>query len=139
MMTVTSTTTPTSRPGFSDALRRADVVAAELRATAAERDRANADPVAEIDLLRQADLLQVGEPVEFGGSGLDYGQSQQITRRTPAATHRSPTSLATTTPSSASPTCSAPPSRLRRSPAVTRRSARSGAVCRIRVAGPHWS
>ncbi|GAB11174.1 putative FMNH2-dependent monooxygenase [Gordonia araii NBRC 100433] len=66
---------------FDDALRRADLVAAELRSTAAERDRANADPVAEVDLLRQADLLQVGEPVEFGGSGLNYAQSQQLTRR----------------------------------------------------------
>ncbi|HNP55820.1 MAG TPA: acyl-CoA dehydrogenase family protein [Gordonia sp. (in: high G+C Gram-positive bacteria)] len=80
-MTVTLDNDTDLQARFSDALRRADVVAAELRATAAERDRANADPVAEIDLLRQADLLQVGEPVEFGGSGLDYGQSQQITRR----------------------------------------------------------
>ncbi|MBB1041481.1 MULTISPECIES: acyl-CoA dehydrogenase family protein [unclassified Dietzia] len=66
---------------FDDALRRADLVAAELGVTAAERDRANAAPTAEIDLLRRHDLLQVGEPVEFGGSGLDFAQSQQITRR----------------------------------------------------------
>lgn len=66
---------------FADALRRADLVAAELRATATERDRANADPIAEIELLREHDLLQVGEPVEVGGSGLNYAQSQQITRR----------------------------------------------------------
>ncbi|MEZ5211768.1 acyl-CoA dehydrogenase family protein [Gordonia sp. PP30] len=66
---------------FADALRRADLVAAELRATAAERDRANAAPLAEIDLLRTHDLLQVGEPVEFGGDGLNYAQAQQITRR----------------------------------------------------------
>ncbi|MFT4088714.1 MAG: acyl-CoA dehydrogenase family protein [Gordonia sp. (in: high G+C Gram-positive bacteria)] len=66
---------------FADALRRADIVAAELRATAAERDRANAAPRAEIELLREHDLLQVGEPVEYGGDGLDYAQTQQITRR----------------------------------------------------------
>ncbi|MCT1516761.1 acyl-CoA dehydrogenase family protein [Dietzia cercidiphylli] len=66
---------------FDDALRRADLVAAELGVTAAERDRANAAPTAEIDLLRRHDLRQVGEPVEFGGSGLDFAQSQQITRR----------------------------------------------------------
>lgn len=66
---------------FDDALRRADLVAAELGVTAAERDRANAAPTAEIDLLRRHDLLQVGEPVEFGGSGLDFAQAQQITRR----------------------------------------------------------
>ncbi|GAA4673394.1 acyl-CoA dehydrogenase family protein [Gordonia humi] len=66
---------------YAAARSRADLVAAELRASAAERDRTNADPTAEIELLREHDLLQVGEPVEFGGSGLDYAQSQQITRR----------------------------------------------------------
>lgn len=66
---------------FRDALRRADLVAAELAATAAERDRANLAPTTEVDLLRAHDLLQVGEPVGSGGSGLDYAQSQQITRR----------------------------------------------------------
>ncbi|AVM00831.1 acyl-CoA dehydrogenase [Gordonia iterans] len=66
---------------FADALRRADLVAAELRASAAERDRANAAPVAEVELLRTHDLLQVGEPVELGGDGLNYAQSQQLTRR----------------------------------------------------------
>ena len=76
-----STAQTGSAEQFADALRRADLVAAELRATAAERDRANAAPTAEIELLRSHDLLQVGEPVEFGGSGLDYAQSQQITRR----------------------------------------------------------
>lgn len=72
---------PDGAARFTDALRRADLVAATLRATAAERDRANADPVAEVALLREHDLLQVGEPVEFGGDGLDYAQSQQLTRR----------------------------------------------------------
>ena len=78
---MTATITADQQTRFADALRRADLVAAELRATAAERDRANADPVAEIELLRNADLLQVGEPVDFGGSGLNYAQSQEISRR----------------------------------------------------------
>lgn len=83
-MTVTDHTAPPASDDlarFDAALRRADLVAAQLRATAAERDRANKPPLAEIELLREADLLQVGEPVEYGGSGLDYAQSQQLTRR----------------------------------------------------------
>ncbi|WP_132994187.1 acyl-CoA dehydrogenase family protein [Gordonia zhaorongruii] len=72
--------TAVDESALQDALRRADLVAAELSATAAERDRANADPTAEIELLRANDLLQVGEPVEFGGAGLNYAQTQQITR-----------------------------------------------------------
>ncbi|EGD53524.1 acyl-CoA dehydrogenase family protein [Gordonia neofelifaecis] len=79
-MTIAETSTD-NRAQFDAALHRADLVAAELRATAAERDRANRPPLAEIELLREADLLQVGEPAEYGGSGLSYAQSQQITRR----------------------------------------------------------
>lgn len=66
---------------FAAALDRADRVAAELRATAAERDRANRPPRDEIELLRSHDLLQVQEPVEYGGDGLSYAQAAQITRR----------------------------------------------------------
>ena len=66
---------------FAAALDRADRVAAELRATAAERDRANQPPRAEIELVRRHDLLQVQEPVEYGGDGLSYAQAAQITRR----------------------------------------------------------
>jgi Acyl-CoA dehydrogenases len=66
---------------FAAALDRADRVAAELRATAAERDRANRPPRDEIELLRRNDLLQVQEPVEYGGDGLSYAQAAQITRR----------------------------------------------------------
>ncbi|HZU77003.1 MAG TPA: acyl-CoA dehydrogenase family protein [Dehalococcoidia bacterium] len=66
---------------FADALRRADLVAAELRATAAERDRANKPPRDEVELLRSHDLLQVQEPVAYGGDGLNYAQAAQITRR----------------------------------------------------------
>lgn len=66
---------------FSELLDAADEVALKLRATAAERDRANQPPRAEIELLRSRDLLQVQEPVEYGGSGLNYAQAAQITRR----------------------------------------------------------
>lgn len=66
---------------FAGALQRADLVAAELRATAAERDRANKPPRAEVELLRSHDLLQIQEPVRYGGSGLNYAQAAQITRR----------------------------------------------------------
>ncbi|QXJ22208.1 acyl-CoA dehydrogenase family protein [Actinomadura graeca] len=66
---------------FAAALRRADVVAAELRATAAERDRAGRTPREEVELLRRNDLLQVQEPVEYGGDGLSYAETVQITRR----------------------------------------------------------
>lgn len=77
-----SATTPSPHADrFADALRRADLVAAELRATAAERDRANQTPRAEVELLRAHDLLQVQEPVAYGGDGLNYAQAAQITRR----------------------------------------------------------
>lgn len=77
----TDSTSEENAAQFAAALHRADLVAAELRATAAERDRANLAPRAEIELLREHDLLQVGEPVAYGGSGLNYAQSQQLTRR----------------------------------------------------------
>ena len=66
---------------FAEVLTVADRVAAELRQTAAERDRANLTPRAEVELLREKDLLQVQEPVEYGGKGLSVAQAAQITRR----------------------------------------------------------
>ena len=66
---------------FADRLEAADRVSAELASTAAERDRANATPRAEVELLRANDLLQVQEPVEYGGAGLSYGQASILTRR----------------------------------------------------------
>lgn len=71
----------TNTQQFAAARNRADIVAAELRASAAERDRANAAPRAEIELLREHDLLQVQEPVAHGGSGLSYAQASELTRR----------------------------------------------------------
>jgi len=66
---------------FVAALERADSVAARLLSDAAERDRANRSPRIEVELLREHDLLQVQEPVEYGGDGLNYAQAAQITRR----------------------------------------------------------
>jgi len=62
-------------------LAAADRVADQLRATAAKRDRANGSPREEVELLRSNDLLQVQEPPEYGGSGFDYAQAAQVTRR----------------------------------------------------------
>ncbi|MFD0684557.1 acyl-CoA dehydrogenase family protein [Actinomadura fibrosa] len=81
-MSIATTAKKTDREErFAAALERADLVAAELRATAAERDRAGRTPRAEVELLRSHDLLQVQEPVEYGGDGLSYAQAAQITRR----------------------------------------------------------
>jgi alkylation response protein AidB-like acyl-CoA dehydrogenase len=66
---------------FIGALDRADSVAARLLSDAAERDRANRTPRIEVELLREHDLLQVQEPVEYGGDGLNYAQAAQVTRR----------------------------------------------------------
>lgn len=80
-MTITTERRTADEQTFPDLLAVADRVAERLRQTAAERDRANATPRAEIELLRDNDLLQVQEPVEYGGSGLDFAQASQITRR----------------------------------------------------------
>ncbi|HMN97833.1 MAG TPA: acyl-CoA dehydrogenase family protein [Miltoncostaeaceae bacterium] len=66
---------------FREVLAVADRVADELRGTAAERDRANRTPRPEVELLRENDLLQVQEPVAYGGRGLNLAQAHQVTRR----------------------------------------------------------
>ncbi|WP_036725694.1 acyl-CoA dehydrogenase family protein [Patulibacter minatonensis] len=79
-----STTAPaptTLDHAFDALLEAADRVALELRSTAAERDRGNAAPRAEIELLRRHDLLQAQEPVEYGGAGLTFAQAAQLVRR----------------------------------------------------------
>lgn len=73
--------TPVAAPEkVAAVLARADQVAEEFRATAAERDRANLPPKAEVEALRVNDLLQVQEPVEYGGSGFNYAQAVKVTR-----------------------------------------------------------
>jgi len=79
-MTASTLSTPATNQ-YPALLERADDVARRLRSTAAERDRANQAPRAEIELLRENDLLQVQEPPEYGGAGLSYAQAAQITRR----------------------------------------------------------
>ena len=123
-------------PSFEDLLAAADRAATELRSTAAERDRANGTPRAEVELLRETDLLQVQEPVEYGGAGLNYAQAAQITRRIA----RGDTSIAHLIGYHYAQTRVAPPVRHRRSrptssPAATARSGSSGAACRTRAAG----
>lgn len=79
-----STTSPApvhAGPSLTALLEAADRVALELRSTAAARDRAGATPRAEVELLREHDLLQVQEPVAHGGAGLTYGQASLLTRR----------------------------------------------------------
>lgn len=79
-MTAATLSVPTASR-FAELLQAADDVAGQLRSTAAERDRANRPPRAEIELLRDADLLQVQEPAAYGGAGLSYAQAAQLTRR----------------------------------------------------------
>ncbi|KKB99962.1 acyl-CoA dehydrogenase family protein [Mycolicibacter arupensis] len=80
-MSVITANTPAVDEVLARVLATADRVADELRQTAAARDKANAAPRAEIELLRRNDLLHVQEPVEYGGSGLSYPQASQVTRR----------------------------------------------------------
>lgn len=80
-MSVITAPTAAADDVVADVLATAERVAAQLRDTAAERDKANAAPRAEIELLRDHDLLQVQEPVHYGGSGLNYAQAAQVTRR----------------------------------------------------------
>ena len=61
-------------------LKSASEIARELRTSAAAREGANAQPFAEIDLLRRARLLEALEPREFGGSGLSWPQALRIVR-----------------------------------------------------------
>jgi alkylation response protein AidB-like acyl-CoA dehydrogenase len=62
-------------------LATADRLAADPRATAADRDRANETPRNEVELLRENDLLQVQEPIAYGGSDLNYAEAAQLVRR----------------------------------------------------------
>jgi alkylation response protein AidB-like acyl-CoA dehydrogenase len=81
MATPTALPTPIAPADLDAVLARADRVADLLRPDAAARDRANVTPRAEVELLRQHDLLQVQEPVELGGEGLTIGQAGRVVRR----------------------------------------------------------
>lgn len=80
-MTIIAEHTAAPESVLATVLATADRVADELRETAAARDKANAAPREEIELLRRNDLLQVQEPIEYGGSGLNFAQASQVTRR----------------------------------------------------------
>ncbi|OBF99329.1 acyl-CoA dehydrogenase family protein [Mycolicibacter sinensis] len=80
-MTVVTERPAASGQTLAHVLATADRVAEKLRQTAAERDKANATPRAEIELLRSNDLLQIQEPAKYGGSGLNFAQASQVTRR----------------------------------------------------------
>ncbi len=77
------TTSPAPKTGalHDSLLATADRLAVQLRATAADRDRANETPRAEVELLRENDLLQVQEPIAYGGADLNYAEASQLVRR----------------------------------------------------------
>ncbi|MBB5912088.1 alkylation response protein AidB-like acyl-CoA dehydrogenase [Nocardia transvalensis] len=60
-------------------------VAAELAETALERDRANRNPLAELELLRRNGLLGFATPREFGGAGGGLTQALRLGRIVSAA------------------------------------------------------
>src|SRR4030088_1296485 len=66
---MTATTAGPAVDRYAESLHAADAVARQLRATAAERDRANQPPRAEIELLREHDLLPGHGPPRRGGGG----------------------------------------------------------------------
>ena len=55
-------------------------VADRLRSDVVERDRANALPLAEVELLRASGLLEAGVSAEFGGAGLPWSLTSQLVR-----------------------------------------------------------
>jgi alkylation response protein AidB-like acyl-CoA dehydrogenase len=80
-MSIQSPPAPKTGAIYDALLSTADRLAAHLRATAAERDRRNETPRSEIELLRENDLLQVQEPIAYGGSDLDYAEAARLVRR----------------------------------------------------------
>ena len=60
---------------------RADEVAAVLAVDALDRDRANAEPVAEAALLRRSGLAVLLTPVAFGGAGQTWATALEVVRR----------------------------------------------------------
>ncbi|MFZ4893697.1 acyl-CoA dehydrogenase family protein [Plantibacter sp. Mn2098] len=55
-------------------------VAAKLAADALERDHANLDPTTELDLLRDAGLVDLLHPAEFGGGGAHWETAFRVVR-----------------------------------------------------------
>ncbi|BBX01774.1 hypothetical protein BST36_06225 [Mycolicibacterium moriokaense] len=69
----------------ADWLTSAAVVAAKLKATAPERDRAGDTPVDEIGWLRDADLLGIFIPAELGGGGASWTAVSAVVREIASA------------------------------------------------------
>jgi alkylation response protein AidB-like acyl-CoA dehydrogenase len=67
------------------AIEAARTVAATLAKDAVERDRANAEPHAEVQLLRDAALPAILLPREVGGSGLGWDTALRVVREISAA------------------------------------------------------
>jgi alkylation response protein AidB-like acyl-CoA dehydrogenase len=63
----------------------ADELAATLRSDAAERDRAGAEPVREVALLKDSGLLTLLIPAELGGAGESWLAANAVTRIVAAA------------------------------------------------------
>ena len=61
-------------------LERAQEVGRTLAADVTVRDRANAQPLAEIALLRESKLLTMLGPVEFGGGGQSLQTAYRVVR-----------------------------------------------------------
>ena len=84
MTTPSSGTSPWS--GTADAAELAhwdgvaERIAEVLRADALERDRRNEDPRAELDLLREAGLVNLLHPAEFGGGGAHWETAFRVVR-----------------------------------------------------------
>ncbi|MCX5043501.1 acyl-CoA dehydrogenase family protein [Aldersonia sp. NBC_00410] len=58
--------------GHDEWVARAAEVAAIVATTSLQRDRAAADPVAEIDVIKKAGLLGLQGPIEYGGGSADW-------------------------------------------------------------------
>jgi alkylation response protein AidB-like acyl-CoA dehydrogenase len=80
-MSIQTPAAPKANAVYDALLATADRLATHLRSTAAERDRANETPRSEVELLRENDLLQVQEPIAYGGADLNYAEASQLVRR----------------------------------------------------------
>ncbi len=69
-----------TRVGESEWLARAQEVGRALAEDVTERDRANAQPLAEIARLRESGLLTMLGPVEFGGGGQSLQTGYRVVR-----------------------------------------------------------
>ncbi|MFK0250567.1 acyl-CoA dehydrogenase family protein [Amycolatopsis azurea] len=74
------TTTENRVRSATEWLAVAKEVAAELAVNAAERDRKNATPTAEVRLLKETGLVTLLGPVEHGGGGQSWETAYRVTR-----------------------------------------------------------